>query len=69
MSKWKAPEDAGPSVSIGGQTFNIVKGVVELPNEGEYASALIPFGYEPIPETVEDDGGKSARKSTKKEED
>lgn len=47
--KYKAPENAGPSVSVGGATFNIVDGIVELPDEGNYAGALEPFGYTALP--------------------
>jgi outer membrane biosynthesis protein TonB len=44
MAKWKAPADAGPGVSIGGQFFPVVDGHVETP-DGEYSQALEPFGY------------------------
>ena len=54
MAKWKAPDNAGPSVSVGGATYNIVDGVVELPDDGNYLTALIPFGYEPIPSSAEE---------------
>lgn len=68
MSKWKAPENAGPNVSVGGQTFNIVDGVVELPDEGNYASALIPFGYESIPTTEQEAAEAEAKRLAAEEE-
>jgi hypothetical protein len=67
MSKWKAPENAGPSVSVGGQTFNIVDGVVELP-DGEFGSALIPFGFEPIPTTEQEAAEAEAKRLAAEEE-
>lgn len=68
MSKWKAPENAGPNVSVGGQTFNIVDGVVELPDEGNYASALIPFGYKSIPTTEQEAAEAEAKRLAVEEE-
>lgn len=68
MSKWKAPENAGPNVSVGGQTFNIVDGVVELPDEGNYASALIPFGYKSIPTTEQEAAEAEAKRLAAEEE-
>jgi hypothetical protein len=53
MAKWKAPEDAGPGVSVGGAFFPVVDGFVETPNEGDYTFALLPFGYEPVGDAVE----------------
>jgi len=47
MAKWKAPADAGPGVSVGGQFFPIVDGFVTTPS-GDYADALGPFGYEQV---------------------
>lgn len=44
MAKWKAPVDAGPGVSVGGQFFPIVDGHVTTPS-GDYSDALTPFGY------------------------
>ena len=48
MAKWKAPADAGPGVSVGGQFFPIVDGFVVTPDEGDYSQALAPFGFVPV---------------------
>lgn len=52
MAKWKAPEDAGPGVSVGGQFFPILDGFVITPS-GDYASALEPFGYVQVDDSDE----------------
>ena len=44
MAKWKAPADAGPGVSVGGEFFPIVDGYVITPDDGNY-QALAAFGY------------------------
>jgi hypothetical protein len=62
MARWKAPANAGPSVSVGGATFNVVDSVVELPDEGDYTTALVPFGYEPIPTSDEERAAEAAQR-------
>ena len=51
MAKWKAPADAGPGVSIGGEWFAIdADGFVTTPSDGDYFGALAPFGFEQVPD-------------------
>lgn len=51
MPKWIAPADAGPGVSVGGQYFPVDKnGFVTTPDDGDYATALAPFGYVVAPD-------------------
>jgi len=52
MAKWKAPADAGPGVSVGGQFFPVIDGHVITPS-GDYAGALEPFGYEQVDDSAE----------------
>jgi len=54
MTKWKCPEDAGPGVSIGGEWFENVDGVITTPEGETYALALSPFGYTHLPPTAEE---------------
>lgn len=45
-------------ISVGGQFFSAdADGVVEVPDDGNYAQALAPFGFVP----VTDDPGKAKR--------
>lgn len=54
MTKWKCPDDAGPGVSIGGEWFENVDGVIETPDGEGYAMALAPHGYTHLPPTAEE---------------
>lgn len=54
MTKWKCPDDAGAGVSIGGEWFENVDGVIETPDGESYALALAPFGYVHMPPTAEE---------------
>lgn len=54
MAKWKCPEDAGPGVSIGGQWFENVDGVITTPDDPQYALALSPHGYVHMPPSKEE---------------
>ncbi len=48
MGKWQAPADAGPGVSVGGEFFPNVGGVITTP-DGDYSS-LLSHGYVNIPD-------------------
>lgn len=45
--KFKGPENV-TSISVGGECFNVGDdGLIETPDNGEYASLLAPHGFEP----------------------
>lgn len=45
--KFKGPENV-TSISVGGECFNVGEdGLIETPDNGEYASLLAPHGFEP----------------------
>lgn len=45
--KFKCPSGLS-AVSIGGETFNVVDGIIETPDEGNYAGFLAPHGVTPL---------------------
>lgn len=50
MPKWKSPDAECPGVSVAGQWFDAVHGVVTLPDEPEFAADFTPFGFEQVAE-------------------
>jgi len=50
MPKFKAPESAGTGCSIGGRWFEVIDGVLSIPDdEGDYGAALGSLGYVGLP--------------------
>ena len=61
--KFQGPKDTG-GASVGGQFFPADEnGIIEVPDSGEYASALAPHGFYAIPPDAAPaaDGGKSKK--------
>jgi hypothetical protein len=54
--KFKGSKDS-TGVSVGGQYFPAKKGVIEVPDNGDYASLLAPHGFKPV---SDDESAKSA---------
>lgn len=50
MPKWTAPDADCPGVSVNGDWFAAVAGVVTLPDEPEFAADLSAFGFKPTPD-------------------
>lgn len=51
MPKFKAPENAGTGCSIGGRWFEVIDGVLSIPDDdgGDYGAALGSLGYVGLP--------------------